>query len=596
MESDASSSENNQDQRECYADQESSYRPGNEQPILAPLAPTRIADSAFNSRAVNPPMSTHRSTPSTDVGQRGRLRHTGQGPTKRLRPPPPPVGWATSASRGAARCGRPRGVPLLGTLDAQFPPREGKGRNHKETLAMNSTAPDSPLRLPPHLLERPEFLIAGADRDFGTLFRLVKKYGGISQVRIAAALDMTTSRVGEIIRGERQITSIDVIERVSDRLRIPGRLLGLASRPWEHLASTGPGSETQRNETADGLADLAAVLGYEDREITADVALRIAHTWLVIEPPQLTEMNAGRRIGSGLVHQIEARVAHLRRLDDYIGGGDSHAIVIRELNATAAAVRHGSYPQAIGARLLTAVADLCQLAGWVLDDARRHKEAPRYYIAGAHAAQAAGNTQLAANLLSTLSYQIANVGAPHDAVILARSALRGAEGKTTPLASALLWDRAAWAYARNRDLQACDRALGVAYEEYGDSGDDKEPAWVYWLDRRELDIMAGRCFTELGQPSRAEPLLTAAIASYDQTRAREVALYRSWLAESHVKAREIEQACAEANQALTFVDGVNSARAKERMAVIRQSLRPFTDVPAVRDLEERYRLLYGPAA
>jgi hypothetical protein len=63
-----------------------------------------------------------------------------------------------------------------------------------------------------------------------------------------------------------------------------------------------------------------------------------------------------------------------------------------------------------------------------------------------------------------------------------------------------------------------------------------------------------------------------------------------------VKAREIEQACAEAGHALTLVDGVNSASAKERMAVIRRSLRPFTDVPAVRDLEERYRLAYGPAA
>jgi len=464
---------------------------------------------------------------------------------------------------------------------------------------MSSTAPNSPLRLPPHLLEKPEFQIAGAERDFGTLFRLIKKYGGIIQVRIAAALDMTTSRVGEIIRGERQITSIEVIERVSDRLRIPGHLLGLASRPWERRAaadrggfSAGPGT---REQTADGLADLATVLGYEDREITADVALRMAHTWLVVEPPQVTEMNAGRRIGSGLVHRVEARVAHLRRPDDYIGGGDSHAIVTRELDTTAALVRHGSYPQAVGVRLLTAVGDLCQLAGWVLDDARRHQQAARYYIAGWHAAQAAGNTPLAANLLSTLSYQLANVGAPQDAVILARSALRGAEGKATPLARALFWDRAAWTYARGGDLQACERALGAADEAYEQRGDDEEPAWVYWLDRSELDIMAGRCFTELGQPSRAEPLLTAAIANYDQTRAREVALYRSWLAESHVKAREIEQACAEAGQALTLVDGVNSARAKERMAVIRRSLRPFTDIPAVRDLEERYRLTHGPA-
>src|SRR3954452_12641048 len=108
---------------------------------------------------------------------------------------------------------------------------------------MPSSLPTHPT-LPRGLLQRPDFVAACGARDFGAVFRLVRKYGGISQVKIAAALDMTPSRVGEVIHSQRQIASLDVIERISDRLRIPGWMLalGLAARPWElDEASDGPG-------------------------------------------------------------------------------------------------------------------------------------------------------------------------------------------------------------------------------------------------------------------------------------------------------------------------------------------------------------------
>src|SRR4051812_47448058 len=109
--------------------------------------------------------------------------------------------------------------------------------------------------LPSELLRRPEFIAACANRDFGRVFTLVRRYAGLSQVRIAAALDMTPSRVGEVIHGRRQITSLDVVERISDRLRTPGTLLGLAPRPWETPA------DARGSQGAPGLDDLGAVVG-----------------------------------------------------------------------------------------------------------------------------------------------------------------------------------------------------------------------------------------------------------------------------------------------------------------------------------------------
>src|SRR5262249_41624165 len=184
----------------------------------------------------------------------------------------------------------------------------------------------------------------------------------------------------------------------------------------------------------------------------------------------------------------------------------------------------------IGRRLLTVAGELAQLAGWVASDAGRYGEAQRIYLDGVSAAQNADDRPLAAQLLSSLSYQIANAGPAHDAALLSRSAVTGARD-ASPVVRALLWERVAWASARSRDDAGTRRALDAvdnAYEER--SPEVLEPEWVYWLDRNELDGMAGRCMVELGNPAVAEPLLTNAITSYPTAHAREVALYLSCLA------------------------------------------------------------------
>jgi transcriptional regulator with XRE-family HTH domain len=86
----------------------------------------------------------------------------------------------------------------------------------------------------PELLARHEFQSACRARDFGAMFKLMRKYDGASQDRIASPVEgLTQSRVSKIVRGEDHIASFEVIERVADALRIPGNYLGLATRGWE---------------------------------------------------------------------------------------------------------------------------------------------------------------------------------------------------------------------------------------------------------------------------------------------------------------------------------------------------------------------------
>jgi len=86
------------------------------------------------------------------------------------------------------------------------------------------------------LLAREEFRGACLARDFGEVFRLMRKYDGASQDRICSPVEgLTQSRVSKIMRGEDHISGIDVLERIVDALHIPGDYVGLATREWEPL-------------------------------------------------------------------------------------------------------------------------------------------------------------------------------------------------------------------------------------------------------------------------------------------------------------------------------------------------------------------------
>lgn len=89
-----------------------------------------------------------------------------------------------------------------------------------------------PIELPEWAWQRAEIREALRERDMGAVFRHVQQYSGTSQARIATAVAMTQARVNEVINGRREITSLDVFERIADGLNMPDdarHLLGLAS-------------------------------------------------------------------------------------------------------------------------------------------------------------------------------------------------------------------------------------------------------------------------------------------------------------------------------------------------------------------------------
>ncbi len=427
---------------------------------------------------------------------------------------------------------------------------------------------------------------------FATELRRLRAHVGLSLGELAAQAHVNRGYVSHIEHGRRW-PSRSVAAALDDALDARGVLLAAwtaGDRAAVPTVAVEVGSDDETlalpfdewtTTDSQGLAERLAT--GSDRPLTLITARRLVHEWLAADIPQTVEITAGRRIGTGMVDAVARRVAQLRRVDDFIGGRELRPLVERELRLTAGLLREAAYTDQVGRALLSAVAELCQLAGWVTVDAGAPQRAARHLAVGVHAAHAAGDRPTAANLVSTLSYQVANLDDPQEAILLARSAAAGVRGRASATTCALLNERVAWAHERAGEVRHAERALAAAETEYERRRPADDPEWVYWLTEDEIIVMAGRCYVELGQPDRAIPLLTGVLARYDERQTRESALYTSWLAEAHVQAGDVEHAAALAQRTLELSSSTSSSRGDDRVTLLAQRLAPYHTVGAVRE-------------
>jgi hypothetical protein len=212
------------------------------------------------------------------------------------------------------------------------------------------TVPQPQTALPPHVLERSDVREAIARHDFGALFTLARKWGGISYSKIGEACGIKPERVGTLARGEGSITTHEKIVQIADVMCIPGEMLGLASREWESARPR----MTEFTSPHDGTA---LRLNGDETLLRRDfLRTSTLGAGLVLGLPALTTAS-GRRIGSDLPDQLRLRAARLRRLDDILGGGDTYKLYLNEYEATGALLRGGTYAEATGRALLSVMAE-----------------------------------------------------------------------------------------------------------------------------------------------------------------------------------------------------------------------------------------------
>ncbi len=260
-----------------------------------------------------------------------------------------------------------------------------------------------------------------------------------------------------------------------------------------------------------------------------------AHEWLIARPDAGVAHSSGLPLPVGAVDDLDDIVGRLRRMDDQLGSGTLLHLVRAHLRHVLGLLDQRRYPDSVGRRLHATAGELMRLGGWLSFDSGHHPQAQRYWVAGLHAAHAAGDRALGANIIGFMSAQAIDLGQIRESATLAETARAGYPG-ATPRVGAILDLRTAQAHAYDRSVTDCRRALDSAFDRLGDAPSSSgEPGWCYWLDEAQAHSMAGFCYLRLQDWSRARQHLHAALRLRDVNYCREGAQSHIMLATTYLR-------------------------------------------------------------
>ncbi|ARX87855.1 tetratricopeptide repeat protein [Streptomyces alboflavus] len=435
------------------------------------------------------------------------------------------------------------------------------------------TEQSRPQELPARLLTDPEMIKACRARDIASVFRLVKIKAGIYPSMIGKRCGLTPSRVGEVITGRRQLQHMDVIERISDGLRIPGHMLGLARRSWETPQALGVAEREGREEQGPTQQQPVSLPGPD-----VDSILAVA---------TCTSLSAAT------LDAFRSSIEDYWRRDDQHGGEALRPAIVGQLRYVVGLLEE-SRPLTIRNGLYSVAAELARLTGWTYFDARQYSQARTYFTQALQLAKETDDRQFMANVLACMSLQATYQDKPADAlafVSAAQDQARSALG-TTPRVLAMLSMREAFAHATLGSRDLTHRAIGDAHRHFEQiQAGDADPSWVTYFDESKLIVDTGIAHGRLGEAATAEPLIADALRREHRANKRGRAFHAFWLARTQLDQGKLEQACQTATQALEPASAVASERVSGHLREFHEDLAPHRDEPVALAFEARLRAL-----
>lgn len=466
-----------------------------------------------------------------------------------------------------------------------------------------------PLQVPDSLWSDTTVRTALHQRDVGALFRHISRLTGASQTRIGAAVGLEQGYVSRVMAG-RKVTSIDVLERIADGCRMPDAArmaLGLA--PHQRICPHDMVGVEQQRES-DPPADhswrenvSAAMRLWEGDVNRRDVIRQAAFSsaaytlpalrWLTAPAPQAVTQPGRRVVGQPEIDTIREMTATYRRLDNQYGGGHARDAVVRYLHREIAPLlTDGRYGPAIGRQLLSAVAELTQLAGWQAYDTGDHGVAQQYLNRALDLARAADDAGLGAEILAAMSHQATYLGHPSTGVDLARSAGQTAHRAGLAVLTAEAFVMQAHAHASAHDEKACTVALLRAERILDRADRSSDPQWLGYFDEAYLSAKFGHCFAALGKPVQAERFAARSLRM-DESYVRGKAFNLALLARTQVQRGEPERACVVGTEALALTTRLRSARAARYLRDLQSQLTAHRRQPVVRRFIDRVDAALG---
>lgn len=323
--------------------------------------------------------------------------------------------------------------------------------------------------------------------------------------------------------------------------------------------------------------------------LTAGVALSAYSTplcrWLTTDTDQdLPAPTSGQRVGRHDIEDLLSAADDARRGDSRFGSAPWRASLIDTcLTHRATPLLHGTYTDAVGRDLYSAVAEIARLAGWTAFDDGKHGLAQRHYIQALRLARAAGDIPLACYVLACMGLQATSCGHHGIAIDMLDGAVERGHGRVPPQVLGFCWLIGARVHARSGDNPRALRALSRAekcLETRGVAG--QELPWIAFFTHARLAADAVEIHRDLGLPSHAREWNTQTVTTEAFTRSH--GLRELVLATTHLQGNvDLEQAISHGHRGIAALAGVHSTRATDYLNELKKRLAPWKQQHVVSD-------------
>ncbi|MCZ4602899.1 helix-turn-helix transcriptional regulator [Streptomyces sp. Lzd4kr] len=287
---------------------------------------------------------------------------------------------------------------------------------------------------------------AWARQDWAAILREYRRAAGLSQRGLEPLVGLPQPHISAIESGRRQVTSAELMARISEGLRVPDELRDVPARPG--LDEWAPGAELRE---------------------------RIAHG----HHTGRTDLRTADWIGEVL--------AKHRRAEDEVGGRALWPIVRSQLDSVTGLIP-GTSGRAAD-RLMLLAAEHAHWLSWVAWQEQRRGPALAWIDLAHGWAVDGGHTDMASWVLRVRSYYALDHGDPARALRTAEVALESR--RLSPAAASVAGYQAAMAAAA---LSERDRARRLS-EEARDLAArapalEDRPGWLYWLTPARAQLQA----------------------------------------------------------------------------------------------------------
>ncbi|TDC64731.1 hypothetical protein E1258_07470 [Micromonospora sp. KC207] len=312
--------------------------------------------------------------------------------------------------------------------------------------------------------------------------------------------------------------------------------------------------------------------------------------------------SASRRLSMATVANLEMATDHFREQDAAIGGGLSREAAVGQLKHAIDMVHDGSYTDAVGNRMLAAVAELAGMVGWMSHDVGMDGPAQRYFTLGLQAATASTHPRsllLRVNLLADMARQMSDLDQPATGLRMVEAALDLLPQGTHPAAAAMLWNLKARMLAPlgPSSVPEIRHATALAVDLLARAPKDGDNVGRGYLNAAELAGNAALAWQDAAAHTptlarHAQEQALIALTHRPGGYSRSLVFDQISLAAARFSLTQIDQAAADGQTALDLAVCVpTSARVLDRLRTLGGHCAAYADNPAVRDFRDRLTLV-----